>query len=114
MTSVDANSFQLAKSVDLGDIVVAQGPLAKTKTGEITSWTTGEGSFQIASKSLAAPPGKWHGLQDAEQRYLEPWRERACGFEARCRDIESIGREFRALGKIAKGADGLGFLVLEV
>jgi len=40
--AVDATSFQLAKLVDLGDIVVAQGPLAKTKTGEITVWATGQ------------------------------------------------------------------------
>ncbi|MAE61635.1 MAG: lysine--tRNA ligase [Planctomycetaceae bacterium] len=64
--------FKLAKLTDLGDIVVARGPLGTTKTGEVTIWA-GDGEdaagFGIATKSLAPPPEKWHGLQDAELRY---------------------------------------------
>lgn len=85
--AVDLKAFQIAKLVDLGDIVVAQGPLGKTKTGEITAWATNtplplrEGSsdsaFSLACKSIAPPPGKYHGLQDAElryrQRYVDLW-----------------------------------------
>ena len=115
--AVDLKAFQIAKLVDLGDIVVAQGPLGKTKTGEITAWATntplplregqGEGrvstpesgsyqaasptlpqplperegssdsAFSLACKSIAPPPGKYHGLQDAElryrQRYVDLW-----------------------------------------
>ncbi|MDX1564594.1 MAG: lysine--tRNA ligase, partial [Phycisphaeraceae bacterium] len=37
--------------------------------GEVTCWASGEGGFAIATKSLAPPPGKYHGLSDAEQRY---------------------------------------------
>lgn len=73
--AVGPEAFKLAKLTDLSDIVVAQGALAKTKTGEITVWA-GAGAvqaeaaaFAIATKSLALPPGKWHGLQDSEQRY---------------------------------------------
>jgi lysyl-tRNA synthetase class 2 len=68
-------AFNLAKIVDLGDVVVAIGPLAKTKTGEITVWATsptdgkGVDGFAIATKSLAPAPGKWEGLQDPELRY---------------------------------------------
>lgn len=67
--SLDEVSFKLAKLADLGDIVVACGPLGTTKTGEITAWATDEGNFQIATKSLAPPPEKWHGLQNHELRY---------------------------------------------
>jgi lysyl-tRNA synthetase class 2 len=66
---VDEPSMKLAKLADLGDIVVAEGPLAMTKTGEITVWSKGEGGFQIVTKSLAPPPGEYHGFKDAEQRY---------------------------------------------
>ncbi|WP_432797962.1 lysine--tRNA ligase [Poriferisphaera sp. WC338] len=73
-------AFKLAKLTDLSDIVFAEGPLATTKTGEISVWATSsvleeenqtpaEAGFQILTKSLALPPGKFHGLQDQEQRY---------------------------------------------
>jgi lysyl-tRNA synthetase class 2 len=67
--AIDRPSFNIAKMADLGDIVVCAGPIGTTKTGEITIWATGDGAFAIATKSLAPPPGKWHGLQDAELRY---------------------------------------------
>jgi lysyl-tRNA synthetase class 2 len=71
---IGAERFKLAKIVDLSDIVVAEGPLAKTQTGEVTVWAApgGEGDLQgfaLATKSLAPPPGKFHGLQDQETRY---------------------------------------------
>jgi len=79
--AVDPSSFKLAKLADLGDVIVAQGRLGSTKTGEITVWAAGDSgggsgeppdsptAFFIATKSLAPPPSKWHGLQDPELRY---------------------------------------------
>ena len=67
--NVSVQTFKLAKLADLNDIVVAQGPLGTTKTGEITVWARGDDGFTIATKSIAPPPGKWHGLQNAELRY---------------------------------------------
>jgi len=62
----DETGFALAKMADLGDIVVAEGPLMRTRAGEITLWAS---SLRPASKSLAPPPEKHAGLQDIEQRY---------------------------------------------
>ena len=75
--AVDDTTMKLAKLIDLGDIVVAKGPLAKTKTGEITVWATSpdagdigaDAALELAVKSLAAPPEKWSGLKDPELRY---------------------------------------------
>ena len=58
--------FNIAKLLDLGDIVVATGPLMKTKAGEVTIWAS---DLDIACKSLALPPEKRAGLQDPELRY---------------------------------------------
>jgi len=58
--------FEVAKKLDLGDIVVARGPLMLTKTGEVTVWAS---SLDMASKSLAPPPEKRSGLKDLEARY---------------------------------------------
>lgn len=63
---VDETSFELVKQVDLGDIVVVEGRLGKTRKGEITVWAK---RVEMASKSLVPPPEKWSGLQDIEQRY---------------------------------------------
>jgi len=66
--------FQLAKLLDNGDIVIAQGPLTKTKTGEVTCWAS---TLEPASKCLVPPPEKRLGLQDPDmryrQRYVDMW-----------------------------------------
>lgn len=70
----DEAGFALAKLVDLGDLVVAEGPIGTTKTGEITVWAT---RILPAAKSLEPPPEKHAGLQDVElryrQRYVDMW-----------------------------------------
>jgi len=70
----DEHGFGLAKVLDVGDIVVAQGPLTKTNTGEVTCWAS---SLRPASKCLVPPPEKHAGLTDTEtryrRRYLDMW-----------------------------------------
>jgi len=60
--------------IDLGDLIVVEGNLGKTKKGEITIWGS---SVQMASKALLPPPAKWEGLSDVElryrQRYVDLW-----------------------------------------
>ncbi len=66
--------WQLAKLLDLGDIIGVEGKLGKTKTGEITIWAE---ELTILAKSLKQPPEKWHGLADLDlryrQRYVDLW-----------------------------------------
>ena len=66
--------FTLAKSTDLADVVVAAGPLVRTKTGEVTVWAT---HAEPGCKSLVPPPEKHSGLSDVElryrQRYVDMW-----------------------------------------
>lgn len=66
--------FKFAKLLDLGDIVVAEGPLTRTRTGEITCWAS---TLRPASKCLVPPPEKHAGLTDTEiryrQRYMDMW-----------------------------------------
>jgi lysyl-tRNA synthetase class 2 len=60
--------------IDLGDQIVAEGPLGTTRKGETTIWATG---ITMASKALLPPPAKWEGLSDVElryrQRYVDLW-----------------------------------------
>ena len=62
-------AFKIAKIADLGDIVIAKGKIAKTKTGEITIWAEGDDGFAMACKSIAPPPSEHYGFRDPEQRY---------------------------------------------
>jgi len=62
--------WRLAKLLDLGDVIGAEGRLGKTKTGEITIWVE-ENGLTVLSKSLCQPPEKFHGLADIDQRYRQ-------------------------------------------
>jgi lysyl-tRNA synthetase class 2 len=59
-------SFEVFKLLDVGDVVAAEGPATRTKTGELTVEAT---RFTILTKSLRPLPEKWHGLSDVEERY---------------------------------------------
>jgi lysyl-tRNA synthetase class 2 len=107
--AVEAQAFALAKLVEQSDIVVARGPLAKTKTGEITVWAGGEGAFELATKSLAAPPGKWHGLQDAEQRY----RQRYVDLWANPHVMKTMMQRTRIVEEIRQYLRNRGFIEVE-
>ncbi|MCA9278160.1 MAG: lysine--tRNA ligase [Phycisphaerales bacterium] len=71
---VGVGGFDAAKQMDLGDVVVCEGPLVRTRTGEITVWAS---TLAPASKCLVPPPEKHAGLQDMDtryrQRYLDMW-----------------------------------------
>lgn len=59
------DDWELAKCLDLGDIIGVDGELRRTKTGELSIFAQ---RLTILSKSLAAPPEKHHGLTDPELR----------------------------------------------
>jgi lysyl-tRNA synthetase, class II len=62
------NDWKVARLLDLGDIVGAEGKLGRTKTSEPTLW--GERLY-MESKALRPPPEKWHGLTDPDIRYRQ-------------------------------------------
>ncbi|MCB9846132.1 MAG: lysine--tRNA ligase [Phycisphaeraceae bacterium] len=70
----DEAGFALAQLTDLGDIVVVEGPVMKTRAGEVTIWAS---RLTPAAKCLVPPPEKHAGLQDIElryrQRYVDLW-----------------------------------------
>jgi len=93
--------FGVAQATDLGDIVVAHGPLMKTRTGEVTIWVD---EFEPAAKSLTPPPTKHAGLQDVElryrQRYVDLWAnpETMRVFQTRSAIVSNIRRLMDARG----------------
>lgn len=81
------------KFFDVGDIVWVEGPIFKTKLGEVTCKAEG---LELLSKCLHPLPEKYHGLVDVEQRYRQRYldlisnpesRER---FQKRSKMVQSI------------------------
>lgn len=63
-----AKQWELAKLLEVGDIIGVDGSLGRTKTGEITIWVE-DGGLTFLSKCISPPPEKFHGLVDIDQRY---------------------------------------------
>ncbi|NOK23200.1 lysine--tRNA ligase [Corallococcus carmarthensis] len=60
--------YEVFKQCDLGDFVAVQGPIFRSKTGELSLSAT---KFVPLTKSLRPMPEKWHGLTDVEIRYRQ-------------------------------------------
>ncbi len=90
-----AAGFDLAKLTDIGDVLVVEGPVMKTRAGETTIWAT---DVRPASKCLVPPPEKHAGLADVEtryrQRYIDMWSnpEVARVFALRARLVSRLRR----------------------
>ena len=69
-----SSQWDVAKLLELGDIIGAEGQLGRTKTGEITIWVE---TITMLGKALLPPPEKFHGLADPDlryrQRYVDLW-----------------------------------------
>lgn len=61
-------AFGLFSSLDIGDLLIVEGELFKTRTGEPTIKAE---KLSLVSKSLRPLPEKWHGLKDVEIRYRQ-------------------------------------------
>src|SRR4029079_4953514 len=58
--------FQLYLLLDIGDFIGVEGPLFRTRTGELTVLAK---EITFLAKSFLPLPEKWHGLTDVEIRY---------------------------------------------
>jgi lysyl-tRNA synthetase class 2 len=70
----------LKETLDVGDIVGVEGPLFRTRTGELTIKAT---ALRLLSKALRPLPEKWHGLQDIEARYRQRYLDLIVNSQAR-------------------------------
>lgn len=83
------------KLVDIGDYVGAEGPLFRTRTGEVTVQVQ---AWELLAKTLRPLPEKWHGLRDVELRYRQRYLDLIANqdvrrvFEARSQLISGIRR----------------------
>ncbi|TAM58003.1 lysine--tRNA ligase [bacterium] len=66
--------------VDRGDLLGAQGRIARTKHGELSLLVE---RYDVLGKALAPLPDKWHGLVDVERRYRQRYLDLAVNPEVR-------------------------------
>lgn len=102
----DGRGFEAAKLTDLGDVVVAEGPLMRTRTGEVTVWAS---SLRPAAKSLVPPPSKHEGLTDTELRY----RQRYVDLWANPETMGVFRLRSRIVSRVREIMDALGYLEVE-
>ncbi len=94
------------KLYDLGDFVQAAGTLFRTRMGEVSLRVR---QVAILAKALTAPPEKWHGLQDVEQRYRQRYADLMASAEVR----QVFRTRTRAVAAIRRFLDGRGYLEVE-
>jgi lysyl-tRNA synthetase class 2 len=94
---MDEASFAFFQELDLGDVVRVEGVLFRTKTNELTLEAK---ELKILSKCLHAPPEKFHGLSDIEEKYRRRYldlmsnEESRKTFQARAKIVQEIRQYF--------------------
>ena len=100
---LDESSWLVFKQLDLGDFLGVEGPVFRTRAGELSVAVK---ELTVLSKALRPLPEKYHGLADREararQRYLDLLSnpESREVFEIRSKAISSIRRRLEAAGFI--------------
>jgi len=100
------DQWELAKLLELGDIIGAEGEISETKTGEVTLWA---GRVWILSKALNPPPEKWHGLTDVDLRY----RRRYVDLFANRQVMETFLQRSTLIRQVHRFLEDRGFIEFE-
>ncbi len=77
---IGEDDFKRCKLLDIGDIVVVEGPRFVTRRGELTLLAE---KVELATKSLYPLPDKHKGLVDIEQRYRQRYVDLITNRESR-------------------------------
>jgi lysyl-tRNA synthetase class 2 len=105
-SDVLGEQFRRFELLDVGDWVGVEGPLFRTRTGEITVRAD---SVELLAKSIRPLPEKWHGLTDPETRFRQRYADLFVNLEVR----EVFRRRARITSRIRSFLDGRGFLEVE-
>lgn len=92
--------------LDVGDLIGVEGPVFRTRRGEISVQVT---AFELLTKSLRPLPEKWHGLKDVETRYRQRYLDLIANPEVR----EVFVKRSAILGALRRVLESRGFLEVE-
>src|SRR3989304_3342628 len=68
--TVSERDFTVYENLDLGDFIGVEGPLFRTKTGELTVRVE---ALHFLAKAMKPLPEKGHGLTEVEARYRQSY-----------------------------------------
>jgi lysyl-tRNA synthetase class 2 len=100
------DAFAMLKRLYAGDIIGVEGPVFRTKTGEISIRAE---KITILSKSITPPPEKFHGLTDVEARYRQRYVDLMSNPEVR----ETFIKRSQIIQNIREYMASKGFLEVE-
>ncbi len=103
---LDEASRALIEEIDLGDYLLAEGPLGRTRTGELSIFAE---RLTMLAKALRPLPEKWHGLADVEARYRQRYLDLIANPESR----QVFETRARIVAGIRRFLDARGFLEVE-
>ncbi|MDO4798715.1 MAG: lysine--tRNA ligase [Coriobacteriales bacterium] len=98
--------WELAKSLDVGDIVEAWGTITRTKRGELSLMVQG---VRLLAKSLRPLPEKFHGLSDREMRYRQRYVDLIMNPEVK----DTFVKRSRIISAIRRYMEEQGYLEVE-
>jgi lysyl-tRNA synthetase, class II len=101
-----ADAFEALVSVDLGDIIGAEGTVFATKRGELSLRVE---DWVLLAKSLRPPPDKYHGLEDVEVRY----RHRELDLIANPEIRDLFLKRAQVVAAVREWLDARGFVEVE-
>lgn len=99
-------NFELFNSFDIGDLLMVEGELFKTRTQEPTIKAN---KVSLVSKSLRPLPEKWHGLKDVEVRYRQRYLDMISNPEVR----EIFLKRSKIISGIRSYLDKNGYIEVE-
>ncbi|MGB8694618.1 MAG: lysine--tRNA ligase [Steroidobacteraceae bacterium] len=98
--------YEAFKDYDVGDFLGAEGPLFRTRTGELSVRVE---RLRLLTKSLRPLPDKWHGLADTETRYRQRYVDLLMNEPSR----ELFRTRTRIVRYLRDALDALDFLEVE-
>jgi lysyl-tRNA synthetase class 2 len=100
------DAMDLLLSLDLGDLVGAEGPVTRTKRGELSIAVT---AVELLAKSLRPPPDKHSGLRDPETRYRQRYLDLMSNEEVR----QAFVVRAKTIAAVRGFLDARGFIEVE-
>ena len=104
--TLPVETLEAVKSWDLGDIVAAEGSLARSGKGDLYVYMD---NVRLLTKSLRPLPDKHHGLTDTEQRYRQRYVDLIVNEEVR----QTFRVRSQVIGHIRKFLAERDFLEVE-
>ena len=104
--ALDPASAELLADLDLGDYLLAEGELLRTRTGELSLAPV---RLTLLAKALRPLPEKWHGLADTEARYRQRYLDLIANPESR----QVFETRARLVSGMRAFLDARGFLEVE-